>query len=76
MKMEYTFEELALVLEKLLGMVQKLSTFTQRNFQIIGYMNIKHFMEQIICKRVVYYLEHLWIEGDRKLFKLLKWKNK
>jgi hypothetical protein len=44
MKMEYTFEELALVLEKLLGLVQKLITFTRRNFQIIGYMNIKHFM--------------------------------
>jgi hypothetical protein len=45
MKMEYTFEELALVLEKFLGMVQKLITFTQRNFQITDYMNIKHFME-------------------------------
>jgi hypothetical protein len=45
MKMEYTFEKLALVLEKLLGMVQKLITFTQRNVQIINYMNIKHFIE-------------------------------
>lgn len=32
MKMEYTFEELALVLEKLMGMVQKLITFTKEKF--------------------------------------------
>lgn len=36
MKMEYTFEELALVLEKLLGMVQKLIALSQKfpNYQL------------------------------------------
>jgi hypothetical protein len=61
--MEYTFKELAdtvSVSKKLFQVVQKHTTLTHGNSQIISYLEVKYFMEQTaICKKMLHICQNM-----------------